>query len=306
VKEKQRESASKFPSVSPSLHLSVSGTPLIANHEIVSLPSASSMAALRRELAGRAQAPKIVAVIADPVFEEADKRIKKNGGDVAKPNNKQADPSAAEQVVFRSALEVGAADEQKRLQRLVFSRREADEIVGLAGAEGSFKALDFTANRATALSSSLSQYRIIHFATHGLLNSQHPELSGVVLSLVDEEGRPQDGFLRLHDIYNLRLAADLVVLSACKTGLGKEIKGEGLIGLTRGFLYAGAPRVVASLWKVDDRATAELIKLFYQRMLRDGLRPAAALRKAQIDMWKQRRWATPYYWAGFTLQGEWK
>jgi CHAT domain-containing protein len=162
------------------------------------------------------------------------------------------------------------------------------------------------ANRATALGPNLSQYQIIHFATHGLLNSQHPELSGVVLSLFDEEGRPQDGFLRLHDIYNLKLAADLVVLSACKTGLGKEIKGEGLVGLTRGFFYAGAPRVVASLWKVDDRATAELMKLFYQRMLRDGLRPAEALRKAQIDMLKQPRWAAPYYWAGFTLQGEWK
>ncbi len=189
---------------------------------------------------------------------------------------------------------------------MIFSRREADEITGLAGARASFKALDFAANRATALGSNLSQYRIIHFATHGLLNSQHPELSGIVLSLVDKEGLPQDGFLRLHDIYNLKLAADLVVLSACKTGLGKEIKGEGLVGLTRGFLYAGAPRVVASLWKVDDRATAELMKLFYQRMLRDSLRPAAALRKAQIDMWKQPRWAAPYYWAGFTLQGEWK
>jgi CHAT domain-containing protein len=131
-------------------------------------------------------------------------------------------------------------------------------------------------------------------------------LSGVVLSLVDEDGRAQDGFLRLHDIYNMKLGADLVVLSACKTGLGKDIKGEGLVGLTRGFLYAGAPRVVASLWKVDDRATAELMKLFYQRMLRDGLRPAAALRSAQIDMQKHPRWAAPYYWAGFTLQGEWK
>jgi CHAT domain-containing protein len=187
---------------------------------------------------------------------------------------------------------------------LIFSRREANEILRLAGA--GFKALDFAANRATALGSNLIRYRIIHFATHSLLNSQHPELSGIVLSLVDEEGRPQDGFLRLHDIYNLRLAADLVVLSACKTGLGKEIKGEGLVGLTRGFLYAGAPRVVASLWKVDDHATAELMKLFYQRMLRDGLRPAAALRRAQMDMSKQPRWAAPYYWAGFTIQGEWK
>jgi CHAT domain-containing protein len=279
---------------------------LIADHEIVSLSSASSLAVLRREFASRAPAPKTVAVIADPVFDEADERIIKKGASVLTLNIHQAARSAGEREVFRSALEVGAADSQHRLQRLIFSRREADEISNLAGRDASFKALDFSANRVAALSSNLSQYRIIHFATHSLLNSQHPELSGIVLSLVDEGGRPQDGFLRLHDIYNMKLAADLVVLSACKTGLGKEIKGEGLIGLTRGFLYAGAPRVVASLWKVDDRATAELMKLFYQRMLRDGLRPAEALRRAQIDMWKQPRWAAPYYWAGFTLQGEWK
>jgi CHAT domain-containing protein/tetratricopeptide (TPR) repeat protein len=281
-------------------------SPLIANHEIVSLPSASSLAALRREIAGRAPAPMTVAVIADPVFEEVDERIKKNGVNVATPNNKQAERTVAGQEVFRSALEVGAADAQQRLQRLMFSRREANEITALTRPGTSFIALDFAANRATALGPNLSRYRIVHFATHGLLNSQHPELSGVVLSLVDEEGRPQDGFLRLNDIYNLKFGADLVVLSACKTGLGKEIKGEGLVGLTRGFFYAGAPRVVASLWKVDDRATAELMKLFYRRMLGDGLSPAAALRSAQIDMWKQPRWAAPYYWAGFTLQGEWK
>jgi CHAT domain-containing protein/Tfp pilus assembly protein PilF len=292
--------------VAPSPRRPVAFTPLIANHEIVSLPSASSLAALRRELAGRAPAPKTVAVIADPVFEESDVRIKSNVGNVATPNDKQAERGGAEQEVSRSALEVSAADAQQRLQRLIFSRREADEITALTREGMSFKALDFKANRATALGPDLSRYQIIHFATHGLLNSLHPELSGVVLSLVDEDGRSQDGFLRLHDIYNMKLGADLVVLSACKTGLGKDIKGEGLVGLTRGFLYAGAPRVVASLWKVDDRATAELMKLFYQRMLRDGLRPAAALRSAQIDMQKHPRWAAPYYWAGFTLQGEWK
>jgi CHAT domain-containing protein len=278
---------------------------LITNHEIVILPSASSLAALRRELAGRAPAPKTVAVIADPVFEESDERIKKNDGNLALNRRKDA-AAAPDREVFRSAFEAGATDEQQRLQRLIFSRREADEIIGMAGPGAGFKALDFTASRATALGQNLSQYRIIHFATHSLLNSQHPELSGIVLSLVDENGRPQDGFLRLHDIYNLKIAADLVVLSACKTALGKEIKGEGLIGLTRGFLYAGAPRVVASLWKVDDRATAELMELFYKGMLRDGMRPAAALRRAQIDMSKRPRWAAPYYWAGFTLQGEWK
>ena len=171
---------------------------------------------------------------------------------------------------------------------------------------GGFEALDFRANRATATSDELSNYRIVHFATHGLLNSEHPELSGLVLSLVDEQGRPQDGFLRLHEIFNLRLPAELVVLSACQTGLGKEIKGEGLVGLTRGFMYAGAARVVASLWQVNDAATAELMKRFYHRMLKDGMRPAAALRAAQIEMWKKPQWQSPFYWGGFVLQGEWK
>ncbi len=145
----------------------------------------------------------------------------------------------------------------------------------------------------------------MHFATHGLINNQHPGLSGLVLSLVDERGQPQNGFLRLYEIYNLNLDADLVVLSACQTAVGKEIKGEGLLGLTRGFMYAGAPRVVATLWQVDDRAASELMKRFYQKMLGEGLRPAAALRAAQVSMQSDKRWRDPHYWAAFTLQGEW-
>jgi CHAT domain-containing protein len=146
----------------------------------------------------------------------------------------------------------------------------------------------------------------VHFATHGLLHSEHPELSGIVLSLVNENGQPVDGFLRLNEIYNMNLSADLVVLSACQTALGKEVKGEGLIGLTRGFMYAGSPRVVASLWKVDDVATAEFMKLFYQKMLQEKMRPAAALRAAKVEMRKQKRWSAPFYWAAFELQGEWR
>ena len=128
-----------------------------------------------------------------------------------------------------------------------------------------------------------------------MLNSQHPELSGIVLSLVDERGRPRDGFLQTHEIYNLRLNAELVVLSACRTALGKEVRGEGLVGLARGFMYAGSARVLASLWDVKDEATAELMRRFYERMLKGNLRPAAAWRAAQLSMWKEKRWAAPYY-----------
>ena len=168
------------------------------------------------------------------------------------------------------------------------------------------KALDFEANRAQATSSDLSQYRIVHFATHGVLNSVHPELSGLVLSLVNAWGSPQNGFLRLHDIFNLHLKAELVVLSACQTGLGQEVKGEGLIGLTRGFMYAGSPRVLVSLWNVDDEGTAILMQKFYSGMLEEGLVPAATLRKAQLEMLQHQQWQSPYYWAGFVLQGDWK
>ena len=168
------------------------------------------------------------------------------------------------------------------------------------------KVFDFNANRAVAMGPELGQYRIVHFATHGFLNGEHPELSGLVLSLVDERGHPQDGYLRVHDIYNLKLPVELVVLSACNSGLGKEIRGEGLVGIVRGFMYAGAARVVASLWKVEDEATAALMKRFYQRMLQEGQPPAKALRMAQLDIWQQKRWQSPYYWAAFVLQGEWK
>jgi CHAT domain-containing protein len=127
-----------------------------------------------------------------------------------------------------------------------------------------------------------------------------------VLSLVDQEGRPQDGFLRLNEIYNLKLNADLVVLSACRTAVGKDVKGEGLMSLTRGFMYAGAPRIIASLWKVSDEATAELMKRLYENVLERGMRPAAALRAAQISLWKENQWRAPFYWGGFVLQGEWR
>ena len=202
----------------------------------------------------------------------------------------------------RSAAESGLDG----LVRLRFTRQEAEEIVRLAGDKRNLKALDFSANRAMATDARLSDYRIVHFATHGLINNQNPDLSGIVLSLVDEKGRPQNGFLRLYDIYNLKLNADLVVLSACQTALGKEIKGEGLVGLTRGFMYAGAPRVIASFWRIDDRATADIMRRFYEAMLKDGLSPAAALRAAQVSMLNEKRWQSPHFWAAFTLQGEWR
>ncbi len=276
-------------------------------HEVVTLPSASTLARLREESASRKPAAKMVAIFADPVFNPGDNRT---GAD---PRQKQAiadnkSQNLAQSRDFERAVsDVGlSAKETGGLPRLPFSRREADAIFSASPKALSVKDVDFNASKQQVFNSELDQYRIVHFATHGLLDSQHPELSGIVLSLVDKNGGDIDGFLRLQDIYNLKLNADLVVLSACNTALGKEVKGEGLIGLTRGFMYAGAPRVVASLWKVDDAATAELMSIFYRKMLTDNLRPAAALRAAQTEMMKQPRWRSPYYWAPFVLQGEWK
>lgn len=274
--------------------------PLLATHEVISLPSASVLAVLRREASSREIAPKAIAVLADAVFQRNDPRLQQ-----ARLNAKPqlVDDQLGEQSdLLRSAKESGVIS----FQRLPFTRQEAEAIVNLAGGSASLKALDFAASRDTVFDAKLDQYRIVHFATHGLLNSRHPELSGIVLSLVDKDGRARDGFLRTHDIYNLKLRADLVVLSACRTALGNEVKGEGLLGLTRGFMYSGTPRVVASLWDVRDEATSRLMSHFYEKMLRENLRPAAALRAAQLMLLKEPRWQAPYYWAGFTLQGDWK
>ncbi|HEX8456077.1 MAG TPA: CHAT domain-containing protein [Pyrinomonadaceae bacterium] len=272
--------------------------PLGEAHEIVGLPSASTLAALRVMTQKREHLSKAVAVIADPVFDREDPRLQ----DALKEQSVPAAPHQRPQALEDAVRSFGAG-----LQRLMASRREANDIVAAAPAQTASVALGFAANRTTATASELSQYRFVHFATHAVFNDRQPELSGIVLSLFDERGRPrEDGFLRLHDIYNMNLPVDMVVLSACQTGLGKQVRGEGLIGLTRGFMYAGAARVVASLWKVDDEATAELMKFFYRHMLRDGMSPPAALRQAQMSLRRQRRWSAPYYWAGFVLQGEWK
>ena len=273
--------------------------PLIANHEIINLPSASVLGVLRTEKKSRPSATKLVAVFADPVFGPQDPRLSSQG---EKPG---ADNAISEQAgdVKRSAEESGL----NGFARLRFSRAEAEQIMQLVPRNNSLEALDFAANRTAATTADLKNYRIVHFATHGLINSRHADLSGIVLSLVDREGKPENGFLRLYDIYNMNLSADLVVLSACQTALGKDIKGEGLVGLTRAFMYAGASRIVASLWRTEDRATALLMKRFYEGMLSgNGMSPAAALRKAQLSMWQDKRWKQPRYWAAFTIQGEWK
>ncbi len=281
--------------------------PLLVDHEVVNLPSASVLAVLRREAATRPPAPKTLAVLADPVFSADDKRVHAHT-DGRAPNEKPAaiTPPGRDRLrdVDRALEDVSGGSS---LARLSGTGWEAEQILARVPAGQRLKALGFDASRAAATDPALSQYRFVHFATHAFIDNVHPELSGIVLSLVDEQGREQDGFLRAHNIFNLKFNAELVVLSACQTGLGKEIKGEGIIGLTRSFMYAGAPRVVVSLWSVRDREAAELMVRFYKRLLgTERLSPAAALRAAQVEMWKDQRWQSPYYWAAFVLQGEWR
>jgi len=270
--------------------------PLVHQHEVVSLPSASVLAALRTP---RGRTPqKTIAIFADPVFSADDPRVRKAS---SAPPARTASTGASEDLLHRSVAESGL----ESLHRLRYSRVEADGIAALVPPAQRLQAVDFQASRGAVLDGSIGQYRILHFATHGLVNSVHPELSGLVFSAVDAQGHPQDALLRLHEIFGLPIRADLVVLSACQTALGREVKGEGLVGLTRGFMYAGAPRVVATLWNVDDRATAELMTRFHRGVLLERLRPAAALRTAQLAMAADERWSSPYYWAGFVLLGDW-
>lgn len=283
---------------------------LIEDHEIVNLPSASTLAVIRGEAAGRNRAPRSVVALADPVFMKDDERVKTGADkDVLNPVLKtfsEALMSAKDRQLVKAAQDTGIANDEVFVPRLRGTRHEAEQIVAMVPANERRLALDFVASRETVRSAELSQYRYVHLSTHGLLNSVHPELSGLVFSLVNERGESQDGFLRAHEIFNLKLSPEVVVLSACQTGMGKNIRGEGLVSLTRGFMYAGAPRVTVSLWAVSDLGTTELMVRFYQGMLKEGMRPAAALRAAQISLMNDKQWASPYYWAPFTLQGEWR
>ncbi len=276
--------------------------PVLTRHEVVYLPSASVLAAQRAE-AGARQVPrgttpaKTVSIFADPIFERDDPRIEK-----AAPGPRlEGSPGP---VVARQGEAVALV--LPDLDRLPFTRREAEAIAGVVPADRRLTLLDGDARRTPVVDGELSGYRILHFATHGVINDRIPELSGLMLSQFDAQGRALDGFVGLRDISDLDLRAGLVVLSGCRTALGKEVRGEGLIGLTRAFMVAGASRVVASLWQVRDQATAELMKRFYRGMLAEHLSPAAALRAAQLSLRRERRFRDPFFWAAFTLQGDWR
>ncbi len=280
----------------PSATTSLIYQPLLVNHQIVNLPSVTAIATQRQQLNKRKPAPKTLAILADPVFAADDKRVTGKEPTIAPDLN-----------LDRSSLQRALKNlNRSGLMSLPGTRTEAEEILKLVSPSQSIHAYDFEANYNFVTNPQLKQYRFLQFATHGIVDTTNPELSGIVLSQVDKQGKPvEKGYLRLGDIFNLDLGAELVVLSACETGLGKNVKGEGLMGLTRGLMYAGSKRAVVSLWQVDDEGTSQLMPLFYKAILQ-GEPPTSALRDAQLQLWQQKQWQNPYYWAAFTLQGDWR
>ena len=265
-------------------------TPLLVEHEVLSQPSMSAVALHRQQLTNRPHQETSIAILADPVYRADDQRVKGNPSlpplsDITQRNLRDLDLS--------------------NISRLHYSRAESELIEAIAADVKTTTAYDFDANYSWVTDSEISQYSILHLATHGFVNPTNPHLSGLVLGLVESDGSPKDnGFLRLHDIFNLDLNAELVVLSACQTGLGENISGEGIIGLSRGFMYAGAERVMVSLWNVSDESTAQLMGEFYQEMIAEDQSPSQALRTAQKAQWAAGQ--RPNRWAAFTLQGEWQ
>lgn len=266
--------------------------PLADRHTVVYLPSIQTVRLLRARKAPPPGAPTL-AVMADPVFTADDPRLQPRPYETVAQTSSDA---------ARAAADVDGVD----LPRLRHSRDEAQAISGLLPQASTWVALDFNASRQVAMQAAWRNYSLVHFATHALLDLRHPELSGIVLSLFDATGHPQDGFLRMNDIYNLEIPAELVTLSACETAAGARVGEEGAFNLSRAFFYAGARRVLVSLWPVDDQAAAEFVTYFYSGLLQKGERPAEALRLARHEMAADPRWQLPYYWAGYELQGDWQ
>ena len=279
---------------------------LVKTNEIVYAPSASVVAAIRQQ--GSKASGKNLLAVADPIFNSNDPRLK--GAGAAQPAGEARGlglglESAINDVAGSS--QTGAPAVGLHLARLVGTRTEAEEIAKIARAGGGQPDIwiDLNASEDNVRSRDMTNYRVIHIATHGLLDAQRPQFTGVVLSLVGN--KTSDGFLRTDEIFNLRMSPSLVMLSACETGLGKEKRGEGVIGLTRAFMYAGAPTVGVSLWSVADKSTADLMTDFYRRYL--GATPVSApgaMRGAQLSMISAKKYSAPFYWAPFVLVGEWK
>ena len=272
---------------------SVTDEPLLLTNEVVYEPSAQTLSVL---IKGRRQSTppaKNLLVFSDPVFSSDDPRFAPGSSGFA-----GTETAKTENFRFVESFD--------KLSRLTASKDESETIIETLGASGADNYSGFRATRENLLNLQTSDYKILHFATHGYVNEERPELSGIVLSRFDENGRQLNEFFRIQDIYALKLNSDLVVLSACVTGIGKEIKGEGLMSLNNAFLQTGARSVMASLWKVEDGATLELMKNFYGGLAVERLTPSESLRRAQMKLRENPRYKSPFYWAAFTVQGDFR
>ena len=281
---------------------------LIGTNEVIYAPSATVVGYLRNS--GTTATGKNVLVIADPVFYGADPRARGtavaglvSGGGEARGLGLISSLSD----VSGSAVTTPANGAGLPLARLLGTRAEAQQIAALTRQNGGVADtwLDLDAAENNLATRDLKKYRVLPIATHGLLDAERPQFTGVVLSLVGN--RAGDGFLRTEEVFNLGLNRPLVMLSACETGLGREQRGEGVLGLTRAFMYAGAPTVGVSLWSVADNSTALLMADFYKKYLAaPNASPTASLRAAQRAMIAGKKFSAPFYWSPFVLNGEWR
>lgn len=253
---------------------------LLDTHTVSYLPSVATLAFMRNSSPPTQTDAVNIVALADPVFSATDARLSAN-----------AATSDSRPALNRLPL---GASEVNEIERALPPGHQLDKILGP------------DASRAALLDRDLSAASVVHIATHGVTNADRPELSGLTLSRFDGDGSRITGFVGIRDIYQLRLNARLVVLSACENGLGADLGAEGLVGLARAFLFAGSREIVASLWQVQDRSTAELMAHFYTQMLENGLDAPAALRAAKLKIREDRRWRHPYFWAGFTIQGDFR
>lgn len=270
---------------------------LLVDHEVVNIQSMTVFSVLEKQKSYSVSQEQVMTIFADPVFNSSDTRL----------TNKEASKEllALKDGHTRKIEDLSGFDRYSD-DRLIHSRKEAEYLLRILPSSQIKAFLDFSADLGNLRSEGTARSKIVHMATHGLFSEEHPELSGLMLSRFDEKGDTQNGFISASEIYSLKLQAELVVLSACQTGLGKNIKGEGVVGLTRGFMFAGAKKVIVSLWNVNDKATSELMTIFYQKYLLEHKTAGQALREAQLGLIKSPEWENPYYWAAFTMYGNYK
>lgn len=284
---------------------SIDDAPILLTNTTIYEPSAATLALLVRNREKVSRAPKNLLVFSDPIFSRRDARIETAviANESAATNETALENEGVPPANARQTEKSYFPESLGSLARLDATHDEAEAIRQIVGESASTWFGGAAATRENVLDASIADYKIVHFATHGLIDDERPELSGIVLSQLDESGRSRNGVVRLQDIYQSNLVADTVVLSACGTGLGKTIKGEGVQSLNNAFLQAGAQTVVSSLWKVDDYATGELMKNFYRELTGGTVTTAEALRRAQIDLRRNPQFQSPFFWAAFTVQG---